>query len=218
MDNPNQPTPEEKDDIFREPDAASGQKPVAEAPKFRIKLADGREVNTLENITNEEVLALPEAEAIITDQSFHSSKDNLTTHRYFAYVYLDPRTQIFVPLDPNQYNILTLLNKKRFVDNQFTVRCKVRLFETKWPTKSYYSAEIIFSRKYLKIARKIADGDPFITNLLLRLEMDHIDKKYTPWLRYPQQGDQEPGVEDEAKADEQPAEAQSTDPNGDNPL
>src|SRR5574344_1005487 len=79
--NPAQPSEQE----------AAGDKP-AEKAKFMITLADGREVNTLENITEEEVKALPEIQAVVTDQLMHSKTSNVDTHRYYANIYLDPRT------------------------------------------------------------------------------------------------------------------------------
>lgn len=201
MDENQNPSQEEREKFFtdtQQPNPAqpseqeaAGDKP-AEKAKFMITLADGREVNTLENITEEEVKALPEIQAVVTDQLMHSKSNNVDTHRYYAYIYLDPRTLYYVPLDPNQYSILTLLNRKRFVDNQFSVKAKLRLIETKWPTKSYFSMDVIFDRDYLKIHLPVAEDDSFITNLLLRLKVGHIDAKFKPLLRYPNQGDKEP--------------------------
>jgi len=209
MEDNQNPSQEEREKFFTDPEQPKPEASAKEADpaqpaekvKFKITLADGREVNTLENITDEEVKALPEIQAIVTDQLMHSKTSNVDTHRYYANIYLDPRTLYYVPLDPNQYSILTLLNRKRFVDNQFTTKAKIRLIETRWPTKSYFSLDVIFDREYLKVHLAVEPDDPFITNLLLRLKMGHIDAKFKPLLRYPNKGDQEPEVKTEASPD-----------------
>jgi hypothetical protein len=223
MDENKNPSQEEREKFFEDQPKPAAEQPAPEQPaadkpvekvKFKITLADGREVNTLENITDEEVKALPEIQAIVTDQLMHSKAANVDTHRYYANIYLDPRTLFYVPLDANQYSILTLLNRKRFVDNQFTTKAKIRLIETRWPTKSYFSLDVIFDREYLKIHLAVDPDDSFITNLMLRLKMGHIDVKFRPLVRIPNQGDKEPEAKSEAPQDA----AGQADPNKDLPF
>lgn len=182
---------EEREKLFAA-DEKAAQANTTPAPKFMIRLVNGQDINTLENLTKEDLAKMPEAEAVVTHaQRFGKTSGGISTDVYYAYLRLDPRVMVYIPLDVNQYGIIATLQHKRYVDNQFTYKVRERLIETKWDSgRSSYRLEVIFN-DLVKVVRKITADDSFILNLKLRLGNGYLDKKYEPWVRLPYKGEDE---------------------------
>lgn len=93
-------------------------------------------INSIQFITPEEIAAMPIVDMEVTHRSFVSKNSSIRSEQYSAELQFDRVTRFRLNISGDEFALLHYFSNRKYVADQFTVKAKARVVETKWPEKN----------------------------------------------------------------------------------
>lgn len=101
-------------------------------------------LNSIQFITPEEIEAMTDAELEVTKRTYVDRRTGVRRTAVTARLILDRLTEYPLKVDFDDFSLLHYHTKRKYVSDQFSVRAKVRIVETKWPERNGQKAHSSF--------------------------------------------------------------------------
>lgn len=157
-------------------------------------------INGIRFITPEEVNSMPLVDLLVTKASIGSKDSDIKREMYYVDVKFDRLTSRRMNITSDDYALLHFYSERKYIADQFLVRARARIVETKWPDKdgrpahSSYMLQV-YCTEELKWEQDVTKQQ-FINVYLKSIKNGEL-KEFLPVIRIP--GNEEREVTQEEK-------------------